>query len=516
MKISKYNVVVLLLMQLSFSCEKIDSSGRAQQGLGGIVVTVLGTEYAPVSDKDPRAQKASVSTGLSAGLVADTQRFEVNFHGEWQVVATVCEDISVESNTFSAGGAPRASTAKASNRKPLAGGITYVLAIYREDGSFQSQHRRIVGEPVEPIYLPAGRYHFISYSLNNSASDLPLLDETKSLSEVELTDINGDFMFFKATKEISPEQDHELAVVFKHQFSEINTIIDASVAGRITELSGVEIGLHYRDVGVTGLEDNTLSFIYGDETQMKQVNFPAIGSGAYRLVGDSVLIAAPSSSQGQIRIGRISVGGMAKNNLTIGGVKIQPGKKYKVTLEITDGNIAIGDLVWAKGNVVYSGGRWSFAAHQYEYGSYFGQSHLLPVTVRQLQGGDPCEKVGEGWRRPRESDFDRLQRNGNASGAKQFVANTVYPGTNVRGIWYPRVGEGVFLPYAGLRQWGNVDNNRPKDVGTRGYYWAQMEGQGYIALTAYRPAYSNVVVYPPTGENIPGYGTPVRCVRDRP
>lgn len=151
--------------------------------------------------------------------------------------------------------------------------------------------------------------------------------------------------------------------------------------------------------------------------------------------------------------------------------------------------VVVNGIKWARGNLLYKNGVYSFYPNQYDHSDvnghwtasknpdYFAWNNLVPGLVRKNKWnyGDPCSKISGGkWRTPTYKEQESLIVNQNNKVAGK------YPGTNIVGLFVGRntvpttVNEAescLFLPSAGCCV---EDANFPTESvwnASIGYYW---------------------------------------------
>ena len=190
---------------------------------------------------------------------------------------------------------------------------------------------------------------------------------------------------------------------------------------------------------------------------------------------------------------------------------------------------------FALGNLEYSDG-YHFAAHQYDYGGYFGwgtgsNPTLTSTSYRDYTSFDDWgSHIGDGWRTLSEDEWHYVISDRNNASNKRGAATvcgvhgmvllpddwsgvTFQAGfndwsTNVydASSWSDMEDAGaVFLPAAGLRY-----GTEMYDVGTGGYYWSSSP---YYEISAFGVSfYDHDVFYYGDGNRF--YGRSVRLVQD--
>ncbi len=402
-------------------------------------------------------------------------------------------------STFS--DAPKADT----ERYNLINGTKYRVVVYNNEGNFVEQIVYSAGtENIKDLTLDAGEtYTFIFLSFNQTIQE-PAALGIESLPMQKLNDINtnNDIMYAKVVKQLDNGTNY-LDVIFEHKSSEITTTIDASAIGAISDISGTFISPHYA-VSDLYLADGELKYVTAS-TQGASVFFPE-GEKAIK-TSSPTIVASSENNNGTLDIGSITISGTTKTNLSIGGLHIQPGQRYNLTLKIKNPYELTDGLIWAPGNLFYdqSTQQYSFA-DQTETGSYFPSGKLLPgnigIPFEENENGDPCSKVptenGEQWRTPIEPEFGALYESSTytkLNGADGFLYN---------GAVFLRY-TGYYIPYS--------DSIVDEDVG---YYRGT---NFYLCLFAhwisYRITTSKYDEQDITSNYSYQVSIPLRCVRNK-
>lgn len=245
----------------------------------------------------------------------------------------------------------------------LPNNIKYKVVVYDTNGLYITERNYTRGQESNTQILNLNKeenYTFVAYSIN-STSDLPEVTfsdpDHKTLSTSHLTQINGnsDLMYFKKDLQLSANENN-LDIIFKHQFSQITTIIDASSTGYTISAINAAIDSHYPNANI----------------ELSNANITRTGNAGNALISfsglnTSLLTGAPRilnafTDTGSLIISSITIGSEAKNNLTaFNNLKIIPGIKYNLKLTITpvDGplvrlgvfSMRMGGKVWMRHNL---------------------------------------------------------------------------------------------------------------------------------------------------------------------
>ncbi|OPC04830.1 hypothetical protein BAS09_03845 [Elizabethkingia ursingii] len=245
----------------------------------------------------------------------------------------------------------------------LSNNIKYKVVVYDANGLYITERDYTRGQEsnTQDLNLNGGEdYTFVAYSIG-STSELPKITfsdpDHKTLSTSSLEQIKGssDLMYFKKDMQLSANE-NSLDIIFKHQFSQINTTIDASSTGYTISAINAVIDSHYPNANI---ELSNANITRTGNTENAPISFSALNS--------SLLIGAPrivnaSTDTGSLIISSITIGSQTKNNLTaFSNLKIIPGTKYNLKLTITpvDGplvrlgvfSMRVGGKVWMRHNL---------------------------------------------------------------------------------------------------------------------------------------------------------------------
>lgn len=190
--------------------------------------------------------------------------------------------------------------------------------------------------------------------------------------------------------------------------------------------------------------------------------------------------------------------------------------------------VVINGIKWARGNLLYKNGVYSFYPNQYNHSDingywtasknpdYFAQNSLVTGIVRtgKWSYGDPCTKISGGqWRSPTYKEQEDMIVNQN----NRVIGK--YPGTNVVGMFIGRSSipttvneaEGcLFLPAAGCIVEGPVPAEDYIWDGENGYYWNNDKNSiSLIKCLYFSPSNSLVEMH----QGLSFIGMMVRCVR---
>ncbi|MCL1669064.1 fimbrillin family protein [Elizabethkingia ursingii] len=188
------------------------------------------------------------------------------------------------------------------------------------------------------------KYTFVVYSFNSSAD--PGAAPTTNLSTTSLpaTSGNNDLMYFRADNVRVTKGNNLLSVVFKHKFSQITTIIDASAVspGNGIQSINVPVMSNHRATGnVLKLSDGTVTF--GAAGVSKALNFTGNPTTNAVWTSSPLLFANPGTAatdMATLTITSMQVGAKTKNAISIPNIVAKPGYKYNLKLKFACTDVA--------------------------------------------------------------------------------------------------------------------------------------------------------------------------------
>lgn len=303
-----------------YSCKESKDSVAAS-GKASVNIQLLGVENPIVTTK--KAGKGGNATGTAQTVVVpltNSSSFE----------ATLTNEPSVTSgNLLRASSGSRAAVTE--ERTPLAANIKYKIVVYNADGDYVTEktYTNTVDNTIA-IALDAGQtYTFVAYSVNSTAT-VPAVTAQADIANASLDNISADLMYFKKDLAVQPG-DNNLAVVLKHQYSEVTTNLSMAteMTGAITSLVSSTIDPTHPSANLK-LADGTIT--YNGNTTSTAVQFPALGAGLRTVSSNPTLLIHPGATNGVFSFGSITIDGETKNNVSVAGLKIVPGQRYNLNL----------------------------------------------------------------------------------------------------------------------------------------------------------------------------------------
>ncbi|MDE5491629.1 fimbrillin family protein [Elizabethkingia meningoseptica] len=390
--------------------------------------------------------KATVKVNLrdveNALIDGKIQKIIIPYDKKYSIIATLVPELPAKSRNIL--------NREITELKP---GTVYKVIAYDNDGNYVDQKNYKYGQEASAtgFYLNAGEsYTFVSYSVGDT-SELQDVKPVK-LNEVSLN-INGkaNFMHFMRIMKLNAGENN-LDIVLKHKFSQITTKINAEEVGAVTAVTA-NIGPHHFDADIK-LSDITIA--YSESTGVSDISFPLLGENHVESL--PTMVCSPATQTGILTIPSITIAGTTKTNIVVNDLKITPGVRYSLSLNITeedkDGVDIGGEFVWAPGNLVYNDGIYEFTKDQSGFGDLWEANALLPKRI----GGegsigqddydpakDPCRLVAtqEGkWRMPRRVELEKYTGTQEAPGVMFHLDYNIPPypyRANYKGV------EGIFI-----------------------------------------------------------------------
>ncbi|WDF67012.1 hypothetical protein PQ465_11915 [Sphingobacterium oryzagri] len=328
------SISILIALQ---SCDKTrDTSGEI--GEATVMVSLAGVEYDDTPEEVTLAKNtlANGQTKMSGNMASS--------HGEEEPFAVVPFDenhaiyatLKQERNTPN----QRVLSASSGNkgaivRTQLTNGVRYRLLVFGPTGTYVDQRDYVYGSEASTaaLNLDGGTtYTFVAYSFNTTAA-IPALNltTTSTLANTSLTNLTGDFLYFKNTVQVVMGNNN-LSVVLKHMFSEVTTVLTVgSTTGPIQGFTTPTITPTNPSASIQ-LNTNTMS--YANSTGGTGINFTAVGTGATSTTSTPAILISPATTTAAFTFGTLTINGITRSNISIPAVKINPGRKYTLTLSI--------------------------------------------------------------------------------------------------------------------------------------------------------------------------------------
>lgn len=188
------------------------------------------------------------------------------------------------------------------------------------------------------------KYTFVVYSFNNSTDPGAAPTTNLSVTSLPATSGNNDLMYFRVDNFRVEKGDNLLSVVFKHKFSQITTIIDASAVspGNGIQSINTPVMSNHRATGnVLKLSDGTVTF--GAAGIGKAVNFTGNPTTSAVWTSAPLLFANPGAAatdMATLTITSMQVGTKTKTAISIPNIVAKPGYKYNLKLKFACTDVA--------------------------------------------------------------------------------------------------------------------------------------------------------------------------------
>jgi len=408
----KYFSTLLLFLAIfnitQTSCSKSDE--YSSSGTASVSVSLGGIKYAETESANNGGR--SLINGQASQIV------EIPFDSERVLIAELKQESSSVNTSLHASRALKSSTVNV-----LGKGIKYRVIVYEKSGVYKDQKLYTVGsEKTEGAFNLDGNkeYIFVAYSFGNAKT---LVEAPKvSFSTVILystLNLAGDDAWLHVKKTVAIQSgENNLSLILENKLSQVTAVINAFEIGAISSVNALI--LDHRN-SITNLKaDGTFTTpTFGTS---KSLVFPSLNEKI--ITSNPAVICNPGTTDVSFSMGRLTINGVERN-LTVYGLRILPGYKYTLNVSIKSSGIAVGNLVWAKGNLTYNNGVYlnrnnpEETGYNYKLTDYWNFSSLeiplLPAmntTYNAMSPGitypvnDPCRQIAGGnWRMPTLADF---------------------------------------------------------------------------------------------------------------
>lgn len=331
----------------------------------------------------------------------------------------------------------------------------------------------ITGAIAGELHVPADdTYTFVCYSLNST--NLPIFD--RDMLNITIDTATDNLLYTKFNQAITSGS-KTLSFSLTPKLSQIIVIADATnIEKNITAISAT-LSPNYSVLFALGT--GALTAGVSAERIIPWGNIVP----AQTVTSTPCTVFTNASTAVSISIPSITIGGTTKANLSasFSGNVMQPGNKYTLRLNLYRAGILAAGIIWAPGNLIKSGNKYSFAATQEYYsgvwdgGDYWNWCSLDPTdyinhATTYSTTVDPCQKVAptSTWRIPTAQELADLMNLGSIWSTKNSVNGRYFGISNI-----PTIGSEdnyVFLPAAGTRFNGSKDNMA--GMGVNGRYWS--------------------------------------------
>lgn len=331
---------LLLTLFVAISCK--DDTG-VEPVYDGIKMRVNLTSGFGLDSSTPLKQKASTS-GTKTSTVAEleTQTQIIPLSNGLNIVAKLVPEQQNEPVALkqSAGGLKAAAT-QVTTGLPI--GTQYRLLVYNANGDEVKRIDKTVdanGSSFDEFTLDATgtttNYTFVAYSAGTAA--LPSLAANTPLANALVT-INAEkFMHYVETVGLG-YGNNDLTVVLANKLSEITTVLDGTGIGlnSITGVGNVVFKNATHSGGTIKLSDGVIT--YTGSAQDKAVTFPTISTGLTEVNSSATALLRNTTTTANLDVEYIEIAGLGRSEpFAVPNVKIEPGVKYNLVLELNKGN----------------------------------------------------------------------------------------------------------------------------------------------------------------------------------
>ncbi len=418
-----------------YSCNK-SGENTALTGETVVKINLSGVEAYNETDNNAVQKQASANASHSSSNAPDVQEMTVPLENGGSVDVVLTNNSAV-TKSLVASSNPKLAAVQ-TQEKPLDKNVKYKVVVYDNQGAYVTAKDYSYGEEATAagIVLDAGKsYTFIAYSINSTTA-LPAINNQNTLSAANLSNISGDLMYYTGTLTLKNGVNN-LNVVLKHRFSQITTTLtmDPSMTGAITQIGTAVLKPSHSSANLK-FSDETLTY-NGLNNAGVTTQFPALGNGLRTVISNPAILIHPTTSNGTLMLGSLTLDGETKTNITIPNVKINPGQKYdlKLNFRTCTQNVTSSGLDWSypattsggktgimKDGKFYANGTTidrSFTAPAADYGFVFDMTELDNAFNMEVNGVKLAKQ--------------EIQFEVGASSAQniQFVDGSKYAGNNI-------------------------------------------------------------------------------------
>ncbi|MVZ65225.1 hypothetical protein GQF61_05120 [Sphingobacterium sp. DK4209] len=563
-KISTSNLIkiasIMLVVLMGTSCQRKETDEISRGDQAVVTVSLKDAVFNGDEKLEPSA-KASVDRSNKTSVHNTANISETQLGDDLILVAELKEvknstNLSSSQMTTSGNAEKAASTIE---RNQLIPGTRYKVVVFGPDRKYVTERDYAYGSEASTAALKLDgdkKYTFIAYSVN-STSILPAVtfadasNKTLDNSSVNGVTSSNDLMYFSTELTVSGNNSNYLSIVFKHRFSQITTIIDASVTGYTISAINANLSPQY-----------TASNLKLADGSLTRTGTAGNATLSFSGLNTSILTSAPilinsETTSGTLTLSSITIGPLNKTSTAaaLSGLVIKPGVKYNLTLSITPTDGYVGDdvringVTWSRRNLSVANtvtpdqapGTSQIFGNYYQFGSSLvvaaptatvtntnwkpasqpNNSWNLGTELAPVKtSNDPCPV---GYRVPTRTEFQRLidatvhtdvgtwtKSNTNYSAAKVLTSKR---NKSIK-LTFPAQGFFGTSVEVGTSNYISL----PLDErGVVGVYWTStilntsgVDGINYLRFVAGSPAFINYVQ--PTNSTKP-FSMNIRCVK---
>ncbi len=340
----RYNTIWCLLLTLFVAISCKNETG-VEPIYDGIKMRVSLSSGFTVATGNSGALKSKASTSVATKNTdgkLETQTQIIPLSNGLNIVAKLVPEQQTAPVALkqSAGGGLKAAAQEVKSTLPI--GTQYRLLVYNATGNEVKRLEKTVdanSSSFDEFTLDATgtttNYTFVAYSAGTAA--LPALAANSTLSSAMVTIGNEKFMHFVETIALGYGA-NDLEVVLANKLSEITTVLDGQGIGlnSITGVGNFTLKNATHTGGSLKLSDGTVT--YTGSAQDKAVSFPAISTGLTE-VSSLPTVLAHDLTTTSLEVEYIEIAGLGRSeSFVVPNVKIEPGVKYNLVLELDKGN----------------------------------------------------------------------------------------------------------------------------------------------------------------------------------
>lgn len=324
-----FSTIITILIILVSSCKKENNSFVSKELTTFNISSNISTFY----ESDANLNSRSLNTVQSdfVGEVVDTS---LNINKNYFLRAKLVPVAKNNEKTDVVGFSNRATINMQEN-------IYYKLIVYKtSDGVFVTErlYQRNKESFAPPLQLNGGEnYTFvaISYNSTDNSPDLNQSFASTTLSTAKFSVLGDpDFLFYKEDVLVSGEPTQNLNIVFKHKFSQITAIIDASATGYnvVTSYTSLSLKTIKNIAEFSFLTESFVRSGNSKNTSLSFLNTPAEDS-TYVSANPQIFNAVSGSNS--LYINRLTIGDITVTNKEVAfNATLMPGFKYNLILTI--------------------------------------------------------------------------------------------------------------------------------------------------------------------------------------
>lgn len=322
------SVLALWLM----SCRSTETESNITGGTASVKINFQGSIY----DNDAEVKPSASADHKNKAIVPDIQVQEIPFSDRYSLLATFTKESATQAASFQASSGKNSLMAATEPKsQQLADNIMYKIVVYDASGKYVTDRNFVRGKEDNTSVTPAlnlnggQNYTFIAYSVN-SATGVPDISTSSRLSGAFLLVMDiEDFMYFRKDTPVSGEGTNYLNVVLKHKTSQITLTVDSSLTGNSISDIAAYFSPHYSNTGIL-LSNGSLQYPPGTQVN-KNISFSGLGTN---IISGGISKLSADTTAAELTIASITIGGVTQTNLKIPNIKIIPGLRYNLNIQV--------------------------------------------------------------------------------------------------------------------------------------------------------------------------------------